>query len=134
MSGETEDGSTFGEERRRGHWMNDEKRRIVAESFEEGTSVAAVARRHDLNTNLLFTWRRQFGMATASETKEPTVIVPVMVAPQTAPAVLASPPGTTGRMEITLSGGERIIVGSDVETAALARVVKARVVKALSRR
>ena len=57
------------EERRRGHWTNDEKRRIVAESFEEGTSVAAVARRHDLNTNLLFSWRRQFGMATASETK-----------------------------------------------------------------
>ena len=31
----------------------------------------------------------------------------------------------TGRMEITLSGGEKIVVGADVERAALARAIKA---------
>src|SRR5919199_1063340 len=40
-------------------WSADEKRRIVEESFRPGASVAVVARRHDLNANLLFTWRRQ---------------------------------------------------------------------------
>ena len=30
-----------------------------------------------------------------------------------------------GRMEIVLAAGERILVGADVDTAALARVVKA---------
>jgi transposase-like protein len=40
-------------------WSADEKRRIVEESFRPGASVAVVARRHDLNANRLFTWRRQ---------------------------------------------------------------------------
>src|SRR5258707_3342469 len=38
-----------------------ERRRIVAESFEPGASVSVVARRHDVNANLLFTWRRRYG-------------------------------------------------------------------------
>ena len=37
---------------------NEEKRRIVEEALVPGTSVAAVARRHDVNTNLLFGWCR----------------------------------------------------------------------------
>ncbi|WP_245258554.1 hypothetical protein [Methylosinus sp. LW4] len=36
-----------------------------------------------------------------------------------------SPPGPTGQMEIVLAEGDRILVWSDVETAALSRVVKA---------
>src|SRR4051794_41958832 len=44
-------------------WSADEKRRIVEESLRPGASVAVVARRHDLNANLLFTWRRQVGAA-----------------------------------------------------------------------
>ena len=41
-------------------WSDAEKRRIVAESYQPGISVSVVARRHDLNTNQLFAWRRQF--------------------------------------------------------------------------
>ena len=44
----------------RRRWSEAEKRRIVAESYEPGVSVSVVARRHDLNTNQLFTWRRHF--------------------------------------------------------------------------
>ena len=40
-------------------WSAEEKRRIVEESLRPGASVSVVARRHDLNANLLFTWRRQ---------------------------------------------------------------------------
>ena len=32
----------------------------MAESYQPGVSVSVVARRHDLNTNQLFTWHRQF--------------------------------------------------------------------------
>lgn len=46
-----------GEGRRRRLWCGEEKRRIVAETFEDGASVSIVARRHDLNANMLFTWR-----------------------------------------------------------------------------
>ncbi len=48
--------------RKRRTWTRDEKRRIVDESLAEGASIAEVARRHDLNANELFTWRRQFGV------------------------------------------------------------------------
>ena len=33
------------------------KRRVVAETLEPGASVAAVARQHGLNTNMVFLWR-----------------------------------------------------------------------------
>lgn len=33
------------------------KRRVVAETLEPGASVAAVARRHGLNANMVFLWR-----------------------------------------------------------------------------
>ncbi len=46
--------------RRRRHWSDEDKARIVAECEAPGSSVSMVARRHDLNTNMLFTWRRQF--------------------------------------------------------------------------
>jgi transposase len=42
-------------------WSAEEKRRIVEESLRPGASVSVVARRHDLNANLLFTWRRRAG-------------------------------------------------------------------------
>jgi transposase-like protein len=38
----------------------EEKRRIVEETHVAGGSVSIRARRHDVNTNQLFTWRRQY--------------------------------------------------------------------------
>ena len=37
----------------------------------------------------------------------------------------ATAPASMGRMEIVLVGGERILVGADVDATALARIVKA---------
>ena len=36
------------------------KRRIVEETFAPGASVSIVARRHDVNANLVFTWRQRY--------------------------------------------------------------------------
>lgn len=44
---------------RRRNWSREEKARIVAESLDPDVSVSAVARRHGVNPNQLFTWRRQ---------------------------------------------------------------------------
>ena len=109
-------------DRRRRSWTRDEKRRIVDESLQEGASIAEVARRHELNANLLFTWRRQLGVE-PTERKDPLAIVPVTIARGLAPE--GPCPAAAGRMEIVLSQGDRIIVWADVETAALARVLKA---------
>ena len=37
-----------------------EKRRIVEESFQPGSSVARVARAHGINANQVFSWRRLY--------------------------------------------------------------------------
>jgi len=65
------------------------KQRVVALTFEPGVSVSQVAQRHGLNTNLLFTWRRQPGnMVRAVQAPSKTVpaLLSVTVAdPQSAP-------------------------------------------------
>src|SRR6059058_4108641 len=43
---------------RRRSWSVAEKQRIIEESLQPGASVSIVARRHDINANQLFTWRR----------------------------------------------------------------------------
>jgi transposase len=43
----------------RRHWTRTQKQRLVAETLAPGASVSRVARRHDVNANLLFTWQRQ---------------------------------------------------------------------------
>ena len=117
------DGEGRPKERRRRYWTRDEKRRIVVESLEDGASAADVARRHDLNANLLFTWRRQLGME-PDEPRTITPILPVTIESEAmAPDVSLS--GTAGQMEIVLAEGDRILVWADVETAALSRVLKA---------
>ena len=117
------DGDFAPGERRRRSWTRDEKRRIVEESLQEGASIAEVARRHELNANLLFTWRRQLGME-PDEPRTITPILPVTIESEAmAPDVSLS--GTAGQMEIVLAEGDRILVWADVETAALARVLKA---------
>ena len=57
------------------------KRRIVALTFEPGVSVSQVAQRHGLNTNLLFTWRRQPGNAPTAPVETAPALLPVTVTP-----------------------------------------------------
>lgn len=90
-----------------------------------GASVSKVAQRYGVNANLLFTWRRQAGVSQTPV--EAIAFLPVKVADESA-RTPTSPPGPTppapaGRMEIALVGGERIVVGADVDAAALARVL-----------
>jgi transposase len=113
------------EARRRRFWSSDEKRRMIAESFAPGASVSKVAQRYGVNANLLFTWRRRDARSAASGGTQPLELVPVRVADERSPAAPVAAPGPIGRMEIVLAAGERILVGADVDAAALARVVKA---------
>src|SRR6202795_371085 len=62
------------------------KRQLVEQSLEPGVSVALIARRNDINANLLFKWRRQYlkgayGLATrpAHTTPEPDREIPLLL-------------------------------------------------------
>ena len=118
--------------RRRRLWSADEKRRMIDESRAPGASVAEVALRHGVNANLLFTWKRQSARDGGGEGAAPVELVPVRVTPEAqrpddAPGGrrAAREPDSGGRMEIVLGDGARIVVGADVDAAALGRVVRA---------
>jgi transposase len=104
-----------GGERRRRTWSADQKQRIIAESFAPGASVAEVARRYGLNSNMLFTWRRR--ERAVNDVGKTVNIVPVRVVEAT-PTATAAAPASMGRMEI-------VLVGADVDATALARIIKA---------
>lgn len=113
-------------ERRRRNWSAEAKRRIIAETREPGASVAVVARRHDMNANLLFTWRRaaEAAASCAGKAERAMTFVPATITADPVPAIPPPPSSAGGRMEITLAGGDRVIVDADVDAAALARVIK----------
>ena len=117
MAAQVEERTGAGRRRRRA-WSIEEKQQIVAESLVPGASASVVARRHDVNTNQLFTWRRQFESVEAGESAS---FVPAAITPE-APAGPYS--GGGSRIEIVLANGARVIVGTDVDESALARVIK----------
>ena len=119
--------------RRRRRWSEAQKRQIVAETHEPGVSVPMVAQRYNLNANQVFKWRRQFREPERACVAGRFVPVVVEAAPGQEPAAAAmSPPSesivaegqpATGRMEIVLAGGRRVIVDRAVDGPALARVI-----------
>src|SRR5271169_6945253 len=84
--------------RRRRHWSATEKRRIVAEADAPGASVSVVARRYDLNANMLFTWRRELAAVAAPEAAA-LALVPAAISAPDLPAADAVCTAA-GRMEI----------------------------------
>ena len=83
-----------------------------------------MARRHDLNANMLFIWRRQVGEIAALPASEAMTLVPAAITDEPTATVSPSSSVAAGRMEIVLASGDRVIVGADVDAGALARVVK----------
>ncbi|HZC16349.1 MAG TPA: transposase [Caulobacteraceae bacterium] len=110
--------------RRRRSYSSEEKRQLVAESYEPGASVSLVARRHDINANLLFTWRRQ--MRASTPAAPPLELIPIeIVGALPAPPVEVAEAEPRGMIEIILAGGVRVRVDAAVSEAALKRVLAA---------
>ena len=106
---------------RRRRWSDEDKGRIVAESYAPGAVVSEIARRHEISPQHLFAWRkaaRNGQLALAAD--EAAVFVPVMMAPQKAEAAKRS-------VTIEMAGGVvRVECGVDVGwLAAVLRVMKA---------
>jgi transposase len=105
--------------RPRREWGDAEKLRIVAETRAPGVSVSSVARRYDMNANLLFTWLRDPRFNGA-------VDAPKLLAVDIAPEAMADdlrPAPSPWRIEIELPSGVRVRCRADVDAAALERVI-----------
>jgi transposase len=97
----------------------EEKRRIVEEVLRGEESVAVVARRHEVNANLVFSWKRQYekGLLEASG----TALVPVKVRKQSLKAARAA----DQCVEIELGAGKCMRVRGELALAMLDRLVAA---------
>ena len=67
---------------KRRHWSEAFKRQIVAETLEPGSSVSIVARRHDVNANQVFKWRRDLLPKEPAAVVENGRMLPVEIVPE----------------------------------------------------
>jgi len=100
------------------------KRQVVEETLTGKDSVSVVARRHDINTNLLFNWRKQY-LAGKYEEDSASALIPITVKPIAEGAALAPDKdypqerSEVDRFEIVLTGGHRVVVEGSVSPVAL---------------
>lgn len=112
---------------RRRYWSDDDKLRIVEESFVGHRQAAATARRHGICRSLLTNWRRQFRNGELGSSR-PGSFAPVTVTKEapTPQADHVDPCRPSDcQIEIALPNGRRLIVPSGVDAEALARILSA---------
>src|SRR4051794_6104151 len=99
-----------GQARRR--WSEEDKRRLVAETFGPGATVHGIARRYRLSPSQLFAWRKLYRAGAGIERAVPAPGVPgfaaVAITPVTPPCVADAVPAPSGLIEIELAGGDRM--------------------------
>ena len=118
--------------RKRRIWSDDEKRAICGQTRVAGVSVSQVARRYDVNANLVFTWLRDARFASAATVDdepavEPRGFLPVQIVDQPEGEDLASVPDPTpvlGTIEIDVAGGHRLRIVGTYDPEALARLIR----------
>jgi transposase len=120
----------------RRRWTLAEKRRIVAESYS--APVSATARRNGLSASQLFNWRRlaregRLGEAVGTRfaaaflgdegSLSSAVSLPEQLKAAETPTSPECLVAASGRIEIVLNCGHRVVVDKGVDATALARVL-----------
>ena len=110
-----------------------ERQAIVAEAFEDGSSVSEVADRHGVSTASIYLWRRQVrdaAIGTARKARgrshppSPVTLVPVRIA-TTPDTSRSSQPVLADRIEIALANGRILRVSEGIDPGKLVRLVAA---------
>ena len=111
---------------RRRRWSEDEKLKIVVESFRGPRQVAATARRHGISRWQLHEWRRAFRAAQTERSGPQAGFVPATIGadPPTGAPPLVGPPDP-GAIDIDFANGARMRVTGAVNEATLAAVLRA---------
>lgn len=122
--------------RRRKQWSVQEKLQIVRETLQSEGSVPVIARRHGVNANQIFTWRREYrrgkllerGVESARERKAPALLpvqlhVPMKAVPQEARAAAVSA-AQPERVEIEYPSGTRLRIWGGLGTERLQAILR----------
>ena len=115
---------------RKREYSHEHKLRIIRETQEPGTSVSVVARRHDINSNVVFRWRKLYREGKLGKAGSPVhqlpspEFIPVHVVRETPAADAARLPSRRGAMELALPGGIELRMDAGVDEAALRRVLR----------
>jgi len=124
-----------GPERRR-RWREEDRLRILGEAFAPGACVANVARRHDVSTGLIYTWRRKLRRKLPGPARSPSAlraeVYPELVegpGPTFAEAVVIDEPklgaAASAVIVIDLPGGGRVSLAASTPPALAAAALKA---------
>lgn len=103
-----------GPERRR-RWSEEDRVRILTEAFSPGGCVAEVARRHDVSSALIYTWRSKL----RQEVAEPDFVEAVVVAGDVPPRI--TPPVII----VELARGSRVSIFASATPTLAAAALKA---------
>jgi len=112
------------EKRKKRYWSVEEKRTIAAQCGIPGVSVSQVARRYNVNANLVFKWLRdpRFNTAPAAPGFLPVAVAAgadlIIQEPATAPA------GPDGQIVIFVAGGHRLEISGNFDGHAMAQLLK----------
>lgn len=117
------------EKGRRRHFSDEAKLAIVAESYSGPQQVSATARRHEITRFQLNSWRKAVreGRLGGGSLAGFVPVVPDYDAAAQHPVPVADlePSASgSGRMEIVIANGRRVVVDRDVDVDALLRIVR----------
>ncbi|WP_268935668.1 IS66-like element accessory protein TnpA [Phaeovulum veldkampii] len=107
--------------RKRRVWSDEEKRMICGQTRVPGVSVSQVARRYDVNANLVFAWLRDPRFADADAADVARFLPVEIVAEVKAPVAM---PAAVNHIEIELAGGHRMRISGEYDPEALVRLIR----------
>jgi len=114
---------------RRRRWSEDEKLKVVLESFRLPRQVTATARRHGISRWQLHEWRRAFRAAQAEGARPETGFVPATITTEPAQLAIAEPSASRdhdpGAIEIDFANGARMRVTGAIDGATLTAALRA---------
>ncbi len=113
--------------RLRRSWAEAEKVMIVAQTRMPGVSVSQVARRYDVNANMLFKWLRDPRYAAGPERTGDFLPVTIAVDPDPAPLKTSRPPASALSdicIEITTPGGCKVRVEGGLDVSRICELVR----------
>ncbi len=117
--------AVYSEVERRRRWSDEERLQILSEAFSPGAVVTQVARRYDVSTALIYTWRRKLCEANAEAatagTPEPGFVEAVMLDDERS----ACPDLLSPVMVVDLARGRRISIFASASSAMVAAALKA---------